>query len=277
MGQEQLRKQSIADHYDTDASAYHRRFYIQQDVYRPLGYRQLYIEKMIAAVAPPRAAVLDVGCGPGELILSLIKNGYDAHGIDISTGMVTEAESLLLANGFGGQNRIRVGDIEHLDCPDESYDIVIASGVIEYQQTDEPSLREMSRVLRPGGHVILNVTNRYTYLRLLEHPYTWLRHIPGTATLLEAIKDRWLRRGKLHAIPDRRVHSPKMFDRILESYGLAKIDYNYFHFSPLPPPLTTVFFRLCNRTGKRMESLTRHSAAPWLAGGYLVMARKITK
>jgi ubiquinone/menaquinone biosynthesis C-methylase UbiE len=223
---------------------------------------------------PPGANILDVGCGPGELLLSLTRRGYVARGIDISAGMVATARSLLSAQDPALANRVSVGDIENLDFDAGSFDVVVASGVIEYQKDDAASLAEMRRVLRDGGYLILNVTNRYALLNAVDGGYRWLKKHQASHQVLDFLKSRVLGRGKLNPVPDRRTHSPWRFRSVLVASGFRPVRHNYFHFSPVPTPLDSVLPGLFGPFGQRMEVLTRSPIAPLLGGGYLVMARK---
>ncbi len=255
------------------ARKYHEDNYLADQAYAPLRWRQQYIERMIAELKlPVGARVLDVGCGPGELIISLLSLGYDVTGIDIAAGMVKEAIETARRAGFPSFDAVRIGDIEALELADGSFDLVVAAGVLEYQPGDSAALSEINRVLRDGGHMILNVTNRYSYTGCLDNPYRWLKRHSATRSVVSVLK-RSLGRGPLTDFPERRTHSPWQFDRTLGNFGFRKVRHNYFHFSPLPVPLATVFSSFCLPIGKRMEAL---SAGPLgvLGGGYLVMARK---
>lgn len=270
-------KQALTEFYDRSAQEYHVAHYGADSGYSPLRSRQAYIERMIERQRLPRGArILDVGCGPGELLLRLRQDGYDALGVDISQGMVDEASRLLRSRGFAdGAERVSVGDIERLQFPDGTFDAVIAAGVIEYQTGDAKALHEMGRVLKPGGCLILNVSNN-AYMVLIDGAYRRMKKHPVTRRLLSFLKGRVLRKGELRDLPDRRTHSPRAFDREMARHGFRIVDYNYFHFSPLPPPLDSVFDAWCRPLGQRMErALTK---APrlgrLLAGGYLLAARK---
>jgi ubiquinone/menaquinone biosynthesis C-methylase UbiE len=255
------------------AREYHEQNYLNEGEYLPLRYRQLYIERMIEELRLVAGAkVLDVGCGPGELVLHLLRQGYDALGIDISPAMIQEAVGTLRSNGLDAANRFSVGDIEHLEFPDGFFDVVVAAGVIEYQKTDGPTLAEMNRVIKRGGHLILNVTNRYSYTTLFETPYRWLKKSSVGLATLGGIK-RLMGREEVHEFPDRRTHSPAGFDRALSEFGFMKVRHNYFHFSPLPIPFDNLLRFLCQPVGRRMESFTS-SPLGSLGGGYLVMSRR---
>ena len=96
-----LIKQKIADIYYESVRAYHINNYISGRRYSPLEYRQYYIENMIERQnISKKARILDVGCGPGELIVSLLKKGYDLWGVDISQGMIEEAVKTIHEKGF---------------------------------------------------------------------------------------------------------------------------------------------------------------------------------
>lgn len=268
-------KRRLVEHYDDDAPAYHRGNYGDETDYLPLEFRQAYVEDMIDGLdLAPGSRILDVGCGPGELFLSLTRKGFTVWGVDISAGMIAEASELLAREGIDCGDRLAVGDIEKLDFEDGFFDVVVAAGVIEYQENDGRALAEMNRVLKVGGHVVLNVTNRFGYLNWIDEPYRWLKKKRSTRAAMSFLKERLLGKGSLNDLPDRRTHRPRRFDATLRQHGFAKRGHNYFHFSPLPMPLDSVFAKACKPLGKRMEGLTRHPAGKALGGGYIVVAAK---
>jgi ubiquinone/menaquinone biosynthesis C-methylase UbiE len=267
-------KRSLTDYYDDGAAGYNDLHYIREQPYSPLKFRQFYIEQMIEALSLPKGAkILDVGCGPGQLVLSLSRRGYQAWGIDISRSMVDQAKALIDSQGIGAHDQVMVGDIEELRFDDEFFDVVVASGVIEYQKNDDVSLREMRRVLRPGGALILNVTARVSYTGLLEAGYAALKKIDVVRSVLNGVKDGIFKRGPVIVVPARRTHSPRKFDRTLENYGFRKLDHRYFHFAPLPIPLDFPFASIGKSAGKWMERFSHTSLGP-LGRGYIVMATK---
>jgi ubiquinone/menaquinone biosynthesis C-methylase UbiE len=267
-------KKTLASFYDGDARHYHEMHYIVQTDYTPLKQRQWYIEAMIASLALPRGTrILDVGCGPGQLLLQLLRRGYDVKGVDISGGMVEQARALIRSNGFSEFSGVAVGDIEKLDFRDQEFDVVVASGVIEYQKDDDVALAEMKRVLKPNGHLILNVTNRYSYLTLSDNVYIAFRSLPGVRSMVRALRTKLRGDGQITDVPAHRVHSPRQFDKKLNEHGFTKLTHNFFRFSPLPTPLSSLCPGLCLSVGQRMERLSQ-TPLGFIGGGYLVMARK---
>ncbi len=96
-----------------------------------------------------RPRILDVGCGTGAN-LGLLEEFGETEGVDISH------EALAFCRGRGFSN-VRHGAAEKLPHPDHSFDVVTALDVIEHLDDDVASLKEMRRVLRPGGRVLLFV------------------------------------------------------------------------------------------------------------------------
>ena len=270
-------KSKLSDFYDKSASEYHINNYLSGRRYSPLQYRQYYIDQMIERQKISKGAkILDVGCGPGELIVGLLRKGYDVWGIDISKRMIEEAIKTVHERVSPEWNYASVGDIEKLDFCDCFFNVVVAAGVIEYQKDDENALTEMNRVLKKDGYLIVNVTNRYSYIRILERAYTRAKQNATTKSMINFIKTKLLGKEKIKEFishPARRVHSPKKFDRQLANFGFKKISHNYFHFSLLPKPLDSVFGFINEPISKKLEILTNcHFGI--IGGGYLVVARK---
>lgn len=97
--------------------------------------------------------ILDAGCGSGALTAALLDRGADVIGIDASAGMLRRA-----AERLGGPERLRPAALgEPLPFPDGWFDDVIASLVLHYLPDWDVALRELRRVLRPGGRLLASV------------------------------------------------------------------------------------------------------------------------
>lgn len=108
------------------------------------------------ATVPPMAAILDVGCGTGVNMLEAARWFAPTRrlcGIDISPGMAAVARSKAAA--FGIPAEITVGDAEQLPYPDNTFDLVLCNSVLHWFKDRGRALREMHRVLRPGGQLLL--------------------------------------------------------------------------------------------------------------------------
>lgn len=97
--------------------------------------------------------VLDVGCGGGFDLFVAARSVGDAGrvcGIDFTPEMVTRAQENLSSAGV--QNaEVRWGSSEELPYPDATFDLVISNGVLNLSPLKETTLKEIFRVLRPGG------------------------------------------------------------------------------------------------------------------------------
>lgn len=107
----------------------------------------------LAGIAPDGAAVLDVGTGPGVLLVELARRRTDLHltGVDLSADMVAAAQRNLRSTG--GRATARVGDVTDLPFPDESFDLIVSSLSLHHWDDPAAAAGELARVLRPGGRL----------------------------------------------------------------------------------------------------------------------------
>jgi 2-polyprenyl-6-hydroxyphenyl methylase / 3-demethylubiquinone-9 3-methyltransferase len=104
----------------------------------------------------PGAALLDIGCGAGFLSNPLSELGFRVTGLDLS------ADSLLVAarHDRSGQVRYLQGDAHHLPFPDSSFQAVLAMDFLEHVESPGEVIREVARVLKPGGRFFFHTFNR---------------------------------------------------------------------------------------------------------------------
>jgi ubiquinone/menaquinone biosynthesis C-methylase UbiE len=106
---------------------------------------------------------LDAGMGGGRLCAELDRRGWTVSGVDISAGMVDTARRRLPAL----RERLLVGSVDALPFADASFDVVAATGVLEYVVQDLiPSVRELARVVRPNGRVVVSFPNHRSPVHL---------------------------------------------------------------------------------------------------------------
>lgn len=105
--------------------------------------------------AIPRLAgrqVLEIGCGPGHLLLAMAQAGYQVSGVDLSPQMTARARGRLHAHGL--PPRVVRGRAQALPWPDASFDSVVTTFPAGFIRAPE-TVREIRRVLRPGGQLII--------------------------------------------------------------------------------------------------------------------------
>jgi ubiquinone/menaquinone biosynthesis C-methylase UbiE len=112
--------------------------------------------------------VLDVGTGAGLLPFELVRRGVAVRsviGIDLSTGMIGAARRKAHAAGVPESLlRFEQMDAERLTFDDASFDLVMSAFALTHVPHPEQALREMVRVLRPGGRLVIAVGSRPPFL-----------------------------------------------------------------------------------------------------------------
>jgi len=118
---------------------------------------------------------LEIGCGRGvgaEIVLE--RFGADrVDAFDLDPDMVDRARRRLA--GRGDRVRLWTGDATHINAPGETYDAVFDFGIVHHIPNWRAALREIRRVLRPGGRLYAEeVLERFirhpVWRRVLEHP-----------------------------------------------------------------------------------------------------------
>ena len=115
------------------------------------------------------AKILDAGCGAGRLSNYVLREGYNIFGMDYSLGMLAKANRICNTD-----NKLAVaflqGDVETLPLKDSSVDVLICLGVITYLKSEDSALRELERVLKPGGVLIISILNKACLVK------RWISH-----------------------------------------------------------------------------------------------------
>ncbi len=102
----------------------------------------------------PHMKVLDIGCGPGTITADLAELVPDGHvtGLDRAPEIVERARETAAARGLANTD-FTVGDVHALDFPDDTFCVVHAHQVLQHVGDPVGALREMRRVVKPGGLV----------------------------------------------------------------------------------------------------------------------------
>lgn len=100
---------------------------------------------------PVNAKILDIGCGTGRWLRRYSKAGFAAIGIDATQHMLQRA------NEIGTHSPLVVASAQNLPFKDAAFDLISSVTVVQHVvPIDQPKiLREMARVLRPGGRILL--------------------------------------------------------------------------------------------------------------------------
>lgn len=99
-----------------------------------------------------RGRLLDVGCGNGLLLLLALQRGWDGYGIDTSPGGIEEVQKWL-------GDRVALATLLEAGYPPDRFDVVSLFEVLEHLPDPIDHLREIRRILKPGGWVCCSVPN----------------------------------------------------------------------------------------------------------------------
>ncbi|HEX9377734.1 MAG TPA: class I SAM-dependent methyltransferase [Actinomycetota bacterium] len=145
-------KRANLRYHDAAACGYDAKWSISFDQ-RCIDYVRERAERML----PDRryGRVLEVGAGTGFFLLNLWQAGFveEAHACDISPGMLAACGEN--ARRLGIALRSAAGDAESLPYGDGEFDLVVGHAFLHHLPDPAAALREMRRVLRPGGAVLL--------------------------------------------------------------------------------------------------------------------------
>jgi ubiquinone/menaquinone biosynthesis C-methylase UbiE len=117
---------------------------------------------------PTGASILEIGCGAGSTSVELARRGYAVQGLDLSEAMIRRARSRAAAAGLRGAVAFHVGDAHELPVAAGTVDLVLAIGVLSWLADPETAVREMSRVTKPDGHVLVTSLSSVDLPRLLD-------------------------------------------------------------------------------------------------------------
>jgi ubiquinone/menaquinone biosynthesis C-methylase UbiE len=118
----------------------------------------------------PRPRVLDVATGTARVPLLLAAQPWfdgAVDGLDLTPAMLARAQAKINTAGLTTRITLHQGDASALPWPDASFDLVISLEALEFFPRPRRALAEMSKVLRPGGTLIVS-----------KYPDAWARVLP---------------------------------------------------------------------------------------------------
>jgi ubiquinone/menaquinone biosynthesis C-methylase UbiE len=140
-------------YHDGEAASYDAKWSISFDQ-RCIDYARDRFAHVAGTGGWPYGKALELGCGTGFFLLNLKLAGVvdDGHVTDLSPGMVEVARRNASRLGFDVEGR--VADAERIPYDDGTFDLVVGHAVLHHIPDVEQSLREVLRVLRPGGRFV---------------------------------------------------------------------------------------------------------------------------
>jgi ubiquinone/menaquinone biosynthesis C-methylase UbiE len=189
-----------------------------------------WIRDVLDAASTRDLDVLDVGCGQGIDLYGYAAAGARATGIDLTPRHCELAKAHLGAMGLTAA--VVDGDAERLPFNDASFDRVSSNGVLHHTPDLPGALREIRRVLRPGGEARIVVYNRSSL-------HYWVQQVLYSGVLARGLLEersmgnllsRNVEHSSVGARPLVRVYSPRQMRRLMSDAGFAGVATEMRHF-----------------------------------------------
>jgi ubiquinone/menaquinone biosynthesis C-methylase UbiE len=235
---------------------------------------------------PAGSRVLEIGPGAGLMTAALARRGFRVAGADSAPRMIEIArrradQAVTTQASYPDQGETTAGaglmlaDAHRLPFAAETFSLVVALGVVPWLNSAQVAADEMARVLRPGGYLLLNASNRHR-LSLLLDPW----HCPALDRPRAGAKRALTAAGIRRPAPRPAITAHRLgeFDQILVRAGLRPRRACTVGFGPFTllrfPVLPD---RLGVRVNARIQQLTDRGTPGLRRAGnhYLVLARRL--
>jgi ubiquinone/menaquinone biosynthesis C-methylase UbiE len=206
------RQAPVTDYFEKDAAFWdelYRRDDVFSVIHRERTARAIAEVGRLPFIAGSR--VLEVGCGAGLMAIAMATRGSLVEATDSTPAMVELTRRNAAQAGLASRLTASIADAHNLAYPDAMFDVVVALGVLPWLHSPTVGLKEMTRVLRPGGYLVANTDNRARLTHLVD---------PLFNPLLQPVRRR-LGHGRQDGASTTTTWS-RSFDRELRAAGLVK-------------------------------------------------------
>ena len=148
---------TVANRYDALAEQYDERY---QSGYRTEIQNDIVFSTLKEFLDGRKYRILDAGGGTGFYSIPLAARGHEVVILDLSKNMLKMAESKARRLGVAKRVKVLLGDMESIEQPDESFDVVLCHLALCHVDSPSKALSEFSRVLRRDGILSLIVENK---------------------------------------------------------------------------------------------------------------------
>ncbi|HET6973534.1 MAG TPA: methyltransferase domain-containing protein [Pyrinomonadaceae bacterium] len=199
------------------------------------------------------ARLLEVGCGMGTDLLQFVRGGAYCTGVDLTPRSVEITRHRFKL--YGADANFMLSDGEHLPFRSESFDVVYSNGVLHHTPDTAGSIREVHRVLRPGGVAKIMLYHRnslnYWIEIVLRRGVLGLEFLRGRSA--EDIMSRVIEFSDHDARPLVKVYSRKEVRELFKMFKDVRVEVEQLMRSELrifsPLVSDSMFDRLCKSIG----------------------------
>jgi len=244
---EKFNKSKVTKCFDNIAQEYNDQYYGKGDIRAIHSFliRKQRVLEIYNKEIKKKAKILDIGCGPGIIIEELLSKNAEIYGIDISKEMINLAKKKFPNVNFS------VGDAENIKFPNNTFDVVISMGLIEYLKNDIKAITESIRVLKKDGILILTVPNQKSIHRIISR---FGKRLLNKKTKL-----------------DHKEYSMRFIKKIAKFNNSVVEDYSYYNFRIFP--IDILFKNLSVKISRFLEKFEK-SPIETLGTGFIVKIRK---
>lgn len=211
-------------------------------------------ERLLELLGKGPGRVLDIGCGPAVMTKDIIDLGWTYEGTDISDAMVHEAKKKFPDISFS------IGVVENIPVSAETYDSVVAMGLVEYVEDDERAIREVARVLKPSGRFFVSLPNWWSPARV------WDRVAIAPIGKFIRLLTKRSKPNVFH-----REYRSAEYAALLKKNGFSVKKTIYYNFRVLPRPLDYWFPTLATLSARLLEPL-RATPLRFIGTGFIIEA-----
>jgi ubiquinone/menaquinone biosynthesis C-methylase UbiE len=172
-------------------------------------------------------AILECGCGPGGILSEINSTDNLLAGVDINFSYLSKAQS-----DCDSTHNMLQADIQNLPFKNNSFDVTYCAGVLGYLEEDQHAIREICRVTKPGGTVIIAVQSYFLVNKLFD-PYYYLIWMPQV--IYKKLRNLFFTSSvgsKKYEIEMLRRYSYGQLDHLYRKFGLEKMETIGVSFGP---------------------------------------------
>lgn len=187
--------------------------------------------------------LLEIGCGLGTDLLQFARGGAIVTGLDLTEQSIELARKRFDMYGVPGS--FQVGDAENLPFPDNSFDVVYSFGVLHHTPDTARAIREVARVLKPGGEIVIMLYHRTSTHLWLGYPLAMAKRLLGGRGVLSF--DEYFRTYDGEENPLGKAYTRREFREMFRGFR----DVTLASYDPTRPRLPRLVDRFLATLGRR--------------------------
>jgi len=258
-------EQKIIDKVFADSSTFWRDTYLRKDTHGlNVRQRQITMLNYVEELSLPKTArVLEIGCGAGFMSVALAQRGFIVEAVDHTPAMIELTKRKAKQTGMSDRIRVSIEDVHELTFEDESFDLIVSLGVLQWLYNLRKALHEIVRVLKPGGYVAFSIPRSHAFINPLS--------VTAFESILEKAK-RKVVKTVLHSKQDLifpHTYMPKDFNQYLSAENLTIIKSTTVGFGVIKILNHEVFSKIQQQIAGSSNPILRA-----IGSQYVVLAKK---